>query len=99
FLQNVQGGYAGTSSAPLPSISVAGACNGTMASTPTCSPAWDGVHNYYADASQNIYASARSNTPTFPSPPPSVDWAEVAADSGFVLSDPTGASDTWSCTN
>jgi hypothetical protein len=57
------------------------------------------VHNYYADASQNIYASALSNTPTFPSPPPSVDWTGVAADSGFALSDPTGASDTWACTN
>jgi Tfp pilus assembly protein PilX len=99
FLQNVQGGAAGTSSAPLPSINVAGACNGTMASTPPCSPAWDSVHNYYADTSQNIYASALSNAPTFPSPPPSVDWSSVAADSGFVLSDPTGASDTWACTN
>jgi hypothetical protein len=99
FLQNTQGGYAGTSAAPIPSLSVAGACNGSMTMTPACSPAWDSVHNYYADTSQNIYTSSVSNAPTFPNPPPSVDWNEVATDSGFVLSDPTGASDTWTCTN
>jgi hypothetical protein len=99
FLQNTQGGFAGTSAAPLPSISVAGACNGSTTTTPVCSPAWDSVHNYYADASQNIYASAVTNTPTFPNPPPSVDWNSVAGDSGVVVNDPTGASDTWSCTN
>lgn len=94
WLQNVQGGYAGTSSAPLPSVKVAGACNGSASSTPACAPAWDSVHNYYADTSQNIYATSISNAPTFPNPPPTVDWTTRATESG-IGSSPAG----WSCTN
>jgi Tfp pilus assembly protein PilX len=93
WIQDTQSGHAGTSSSPLPTLNIAGACNGTQGSTPACSPAWDSVHNYYADASHNIYATSVSNSPTFPSPPPSVDWSKRALDSG-IGSNPQ----TWSCT-
>jgi Tfp pilus assembly protein PilX len=79
------GAHVGTSTTPVPSLSVAHSCDGTRSATPcTLQPNGAG----YKDAANTIFVSAYSNAPVFPDPP-SVDWAQRQAERG----------NDWQCTS
>jgi hypothetical protein len=75
----------GSSTTPLPSVAVTKSCDGSKSATP-CTLSQPVGQSYYKDPAGNIYASAWSNTPTFPTPP-TVDWTARQTERG-----------TWSCT-
>lgn len=87
WLQTSQSGKVGSSSAPISSLGVVGACNGSQASTPVCAGTLTKPNgkNYFTDGS-SIYTTTVATTPYFPAPP-SVDWNARQTEA-------TG----WSCT-
>ncbi len=70
----ITNGSVGSSSSPLSSIAVGGACNGLQATTPQCSLVFNPVNNYYTNVGGSIFSATQVSTvPAFPTPP-SVDW-------------------------
>jgi type II secretory pathway pseudopilin PulG len=76
----------GTNATPLPSVDVGKSCDNSQDATP-CTLTQPAGHSYYANADGTIFATAYSNSPTFPTPP-TVNWTQRQTDRG-----------SWSCTN
>jgi hypothetical protein len=80
-----QGGHVGTSTTPVASMDIAKSCDGSQSATP-CTLTKPGGQNYYTDPGGDIFVSAWSNNPVFPTPP-TVDWTARQTERG-----------SWSCT-
>lgn len=80
-----QGGHVGTSTTPLSSLDIGKSCDGSQSATP-CTLTKPSGQTYFTDPGGNIFVSAWSNSPQFPTPP-TVDWTKRQTERG-----------TWSCT-
>jgi Tfp pilus assembly protein PilX len=76
----------GASTTPLASVDVAKSCDASHSATP-CTLTQPAGQSYYTDGAGTIFATAYSNSPSFPTPP-TVNWTQRQTDRG-----------SWSCTN
>ena len=80
-----QGGHIGKSTTPVSSLDIAKSCDGSQSATP-CTLTQPGGQTYYKNAGGDIYVSAWSNSPQFPTPP-TIDWTTRQTERG-----------AWTCT-
>lgn len=83
YMKPGSSGKVGTSTSPLTSLAVGGACNQSYSSSPACQLTKPAGKTYYTDfnVSDSIFTTTQvSNSPTFP-PAPSVDFTNAATES------------------
>jgi hypothetical protein len=68
----ISNGGVGTSSSPISSVAVVGACNGTQSMTPACTLTKPSGKTYYTDTgttSASVYSSNTNQSPSWPTDP------------------------------